>query len=76
MKTTPIDNGFEEISTADAKKLVPNGKLPRHGYEALVLYEGQYYWLARTVVDKKVVWSIRLAKGWELVNGNARTVGV
>jgi hypothetical protein len=63
---------------------VPNGKLPRHGYESLVLYEGQYYWLARTVVDKsktavqdrQVVWSIRLAKGWKLVNGNARTVGV
>ncbi len=35
MQIKHIDNGFFQISTADARKLA-GGKLPRHGFEKLV----------------------------------------
>lgn len=70
MKMTPLSHGFHEISEADAKKL-NNGRLPRQGFEALVLHEGKHWWLARTIEGGKVVWSIRDAGRWRLVDGQA-----
>ncbi|MCK9458581.1 MAG: hypothetical protein M0R80_02995 [Proteobacteria bacterium] len=61
MKTTPIDHGFLQISQQDALALA-KGKLPRHGYETLVNHEGEEYWLARTPLSGKLVWSIRPSK--------------
>lgn len=81
IKMTHIDNGFYHISNADAAKLarstdtaLSGTKLPKHGYEKLVTYNGQQWWLARTVISMelvkgvmkfiapKQVWSIRLCK--------------
>ncbi len=63
MQTKPIDNGFLQISQQDALQLVgARGMLPKHGYETSVEYEGKKYWLARTPLNGKLVWSIRPAK--------------
>jgi hypothetical protein len=71
MQMTHIDNGFYRIAAKDAKALA-SGKLPRHGYEKLVVMENQHYWLARTWVGERQVWSIRQTN-WRLdENGIAR----
>lgn len=81
IKMTHIDNGFYRISNTDAAKLArttdtafSGTKLPKHGYEKLVIYKDQQWWLARTVISMelvngvmkfikpKQVWSIRLCK--------------
>ena len=69
MKTTPIDNGFLQISQQDALELA-GGKLPKHGMEKLVTYGGKHYWLARTPVGGRLVWSIR-ETSWTLDKGRA-----
>lgn len=58
MKTTPIDNGFMLITEADARRL-GGGTLPAPGRERLVVHEGKDYWLARTMYQGKMRWSIR-----------------
>lgn len=58
MKQEFIDHGFILISGRDAR-ILGGGRLPRHGYEKLVVHEGHNYWLARTVHNSKIRWSIR-----------------
>lgn len=54
-----ISHGFYQITEADAKRLA--GKLPRSGYEVRVEHEGKLWWLARTPLGGRWVWSIREA---------------
>ena len=59
MKTKKISGcDWLQIAAKDAKAL-NGGRLPRPGHEALVQHEGRHYWLARTMVSGKQVWSIR-----------------
>jgi hypothetical protein len=57
-----IDSGFYRISSDTARKLA--GVLPKYGYEKLVIHADKKYWLARTPVGGKQVWSIREADPW------------
>ena len=60
-----IDNGWYAIAPSVAGKLAkasPHGRLPKHGYEIKVEYEGKKYWLARTTTWGKTVWSLRLVE--------------
>ena len=61
----PIDNGFFEITESQARKLC--GTLPPHGREKLVAHDEKHYWVARTTVGGKQVWSIRQS-AWKLTN--------
>lgn len=64
-----IDSGFWRLSKADAL-IVADGKLPKPGYEKLVYLWGDHWWLARTSVNRKPVWSMRKTP-WRLVDGRA-----
>lgn len=66
-----IDTGFYAITEATAKR-INNGKLPRPGYEACVEVLGVWLWLARTPCGGKILWAVRDAKGWHVVNGTTR----
>lgn len=70
-----LSNGFFAIDEEDARRL-NNGKLPRPGHEALVAYDSEHWWLARTVDQGKQVWSIRVARHWRLKDGVAVYRGV
>ncbi len=72
MQMQHIDNGFYRISEDNARSLA--GKLPDHGAERLVVHKGQHYWLGRTTVGGKLVWSIRTTR-WRLVTGVATLGG-
>lgn len=67
-----LGHGFYQISEATAKELVSKrlpkgtGKLPKPGREKLVRHKGMLWWLARTPVRDKMVWSIRSAPGWRV----------
>lgn len=51
-------------------KEIGGGRLPRWGYEQLVLHEGNHYWMKRTIDNRKVVWWLR-PTAYRLVNGMA-----
>lgn len=68
----PIDSGFYQITEGCAKKL-NGGRLPKSGYEALVVQGDLHFWLARTPRSGKVVWSVRFARGWKFDGPLART---
>ena len=63
MNLTYLDNDHYRISPANAGRLVRalNRKLPRHGYEVAVEYDGKLWWLARTPDQGRLVWAIRPA---------------
>lgn len=71
-----IDHGFFRINSDLARRLA-GGKLPEPGYEKLVkappgfAAKHGFVWLAQTVVGGNPTWSMRDAKGWRLVNGQA-----
>ena len=70
MLGTYLDNGFYLITRKQALTL-GGGTLPSIGKERLVVHDGKWYWLARTMHRHQVEWTIRDAKGWHLVNGIA-----
>ena len=57
---TLIDHEFYQISRDTAMELCA-GSLPLYGYERRVEIESIYWWVARTTVEGKEVWSIRVA---------------
>ena len=59
-KATLIDHEFYKITARTAKKLC-EGKLPRHGYEKPVEIDSISWWISRTTLNGKVVWSMRVA---------------
>lgn len=71
-----IDHGFFKVNSDLARQLA-GGKLPEPGYEKLVkaprgfAAKHGFVWLTQTIVGGNPVWSIRDAKGWRLVNGQA-----
>lgn len=67
-----LSSGYWQIPTKVASRLC-EGKLPRHGYEKLIVYQGKRYWISRTVNDSKSVWSMKLDRG-QTVYENARGV--
>jgi hypothetical protein len=60
---TYLDNDHYRISPANAGRLVRSlgRKLPRHGFEMAVEYDGRLWWLARTQHQGRLVWAIRPA---------------
>lgn len=65
-----IDHGFYQISVADAKKAC-DGKLPGPGKEKLCVIDGQSYFVAKTPLNGKQVWSIRKSK-WKPTAGGMK----
>jgi hypothetical protein len=60
---TYLDNGFWIVSGQRAGRLCkPYNGLPRHGYEKRITFEGADYWVARTVHQGKLHWTIREAR--------------
>lgn len=71
-----IDHGWTLISDTQARKLAKaapgsGGRLPAVGHEALILWEGQPHWLARTRHQGKEWWGIRVST-WRMVDGRLR----
>lgn len=69
-KAAYLDSGFWVIPATVARGLCA-GKLPRLGYEKLVVHEGRHFWIARTVSCGETVWSMRDSGGWTLEDGKA-----
>lgn len=60
LDATPIDHEFYRISQSTAMELC-SGSLPRYGYERNIIYDNVHWWIARTRVEGREVWSIRVA---------------
>jgi hypothetical protein len=58
-----LDHGFWQINAARASKLCQPHGLPRHGFYRVVLFDGFYCEVHRTLVTRdgraKQVWAIR-----------------
>jgi hypothetical protein len=57
-----LDNGFYRISAKRAGMLCKPYGVPRHGYERCIGHDGMLFWVARSVHQSKVVWTIRYSK--------------
>lgn len=72
LNAKPIDSGWYEVTETRAKQL-NGGRLPKPGYEALVVQGDLHFWLARTPHRGKTVWSVRFARGWKREGNVCRT---
>lgn len=65
---TPLGYNHYHITRQDAV-LLSRGRLPREGYESLVRFVGQWFWLMRTPVNGAQVWCLHGPSSWGLLKG-------
>jgi hypothetical protein len=69
LRNRHIDHNHFRVTSREAKLLVKEvrnhfyGKLPKHGYETLVVVNDTFVWLRRTVVKGKQVWCVHSSSG-------------
>lgn len=76
--SNPWGEGWYFLTEAQAKKLLSPKPLPKNGREALVQLDNQHWWVCLTYIhsQKLLRWTMRPAKGWKLVNGQAVLGGI